>query len=432
MKVLVIPIGSSGDVHPLLGIAIKLRDRGHDVLFVTNEHFKPLAVKAGLAFEALGTAEEYHNAINDPDIWHPTKGTQKVLEWSLLGLLNKSYDIVARHHVPGETILIGAALCLGARVAHDKLNVPLITTQLQPMAIYSHAQPPRYSGMPAWAPAWMRRSMFKMGEKIVVDPILLKPLNQFRKELGLEPLTGGIFSDYINSPQLVLGLFPEWFAGPPPDWPSQVLMPGFPLYDEKGLTALDAELEDFLNDGSPPIAFTPGSAMLQARFFFNAAAEACHTIGRRALLLTRYAENIPPTLPPGVKHFAYAPFSAILPRCAALVHHGGIGTMAQALHAGIPQLIMPMAHDQPDNAFRAEQLGVALSLSRKNFTPENLSPLLRRLVEEPAFSQHAREVARKFDGIRPVDASCDAIEALARKLGVLKNAPDVVRSSSSH
>jgi len=420
MKILVIPIGSSGDVHPLLGIAIQLRERGHDVLFVTNEHFKPLAVKAGLAFEALGTAEEYHNAINDPDIWHPTKGTQKVLEWSLLGLLNKSYDIVARHNIPGETIVIGAALCLGARIAHDSLKIPLITTQLQPMAIYSHAQPPRYSGMPAWAPAWMRRSMFKMGEKIVVDPVLLKPLNQFRAELGLEPLGGGIFSDYINSPQLVLGLFPDWFAGPPPDWPAQVRMPGFPLYDEKGLTSVDPELDHFLNDGSPPIAFTPGSAMLQARFFFSAAAEACRTIGRRALLLTRYVENIPPDLPSGVKHFAYAPFSAILPRCAALVHHGGVGTMAQALHAGIPQLIMPMAHDQPDNAFRAEQLGVALSLSRKNFTPEQLAPLLQRLVDEPAFSQRAREVARKFDGVRPIDASCDAVEELARKLGVLK------------
>ena len=420
MKVIVIPIGSSGDVHPLLGIAIKLRERGHDVVFVTNEHFKPLADKAGLAFEALGTAEEYHNAINDPDIWHPTKGTQKVLEWSLLGLLNKSYDIVARHHVPGETILIGAALCLGARIAHDKLNVPLVTTQLQPMAIYSHAQPPHYSGMPAWAPAWMRRSMFKMGEKVIVDPVLLKPLNQFRSELGLEPLAGGIFSDYINSPQLVLGLFPDWFAGPPPDWPAQVRMPGFPLYDEKGLTAVDPELERFLNEGSPPIAFTPGSAMLQAQFFFSAAAEACRTIGRRALLLTRYAQNIPADLPPDVKHFAYAPFSAILPRCAALVHHGGIGTMAQALDAGIPQLIMPMAHDQPDNAFRAEQLGVALSLPRKKFTPEHLAPLLQRLMDEPSFSQRAREVARKFDGIRAIDASCDHVEELARKLGVLK------------
>ena len=422
MKIIVIPIGSSGDVHPLLGLSIALRERGHDILFVTNEHFRPLADKAGLAFEGLGTAEEYHRAINDPDIWHPTKGTRKVLEWSLLGLLQKSYAIVERNYVPGETIVIGAALSLGARVAHDKLKVPLVTTQLQPLAIFSRAQPARYSGMPTWLPAWMRRTLFGLGEKLAVNPVLLKPLNDFRRELGLPPLKGGIFSDYINSPQLVLGLFPAWFAGPPPDWPAQVCMPGFPLYDEKGLTAIDPALDHFLNDSTPPIAFTPGSAMLQGRFFFNAAAEACRAIGRRGLLLTRYAENIPPDLPPGVKHFAYAPFSAILPRCAALVHHGGIGTMAQALSAGIPQLIMPMAHDQFDNAWRAEQLGVALSLSRKKFTAPNLAPRLRRLLEDPAYAQHASTVARKFDGAQPLANACDAIEELARKLGVLKPA----------
>ena len=72
--------------------------------------------------------------------------------------------------------------------------------------------------------------------------------------------------------------------------------------------------------------------------------------GRRGLLLSRHREHIPRTLPSDVRHVEYAPFSELLPRCAALVHHGGIGTSAQALAAGVPQLIMPMGHDQPDNS----------------------------------------------------------------------------------
>src|SRR3954466_3251920 len=149
MRVIVIPIGSSGDVHPLLGLALELCERGHDIVFVTNGHFEPLARKAGLAFEALGTAEEYHAAINDPDLWHPTKGTKKALEWSMARLMRPSYAIIEKHHRPGETLLLGATLSLGARVAHDKLGIPLVTVQLQPMAIYSSVRPARYPAVPA-------------------------------------------------------------------------------------------------------------------------------------------------------------------------------------------------------------------------------------------------------------------------------------------
>ena len=420
MKVIVIPIGSSGDVHPLLGLAVELRDRGHEIVVVTNGHFEPLARKNGLAFEALGTAEEYHDAINDPDLWHPTKGTQKALEWSMARLLRPSYLIIQKHYVAGETILLGATLSLGARVAHDKLGAPLVTTQLQPMSIYSGVKPARYPAMPAWAPNWLIRIMYKIGERRMIDPIVKPPLNEFRKKHGLPPVTGSIFAEYLNSPQLVLGLFPEWFAEPPSDWPPQVRCTGFPLYDEKGVTELDPQLDAFLNEGTPPIAFTPGSAMRHGLPFFTAAAEACRTIGRRGLLLTRYPENIPPDLPPGVRHFSYAPFSQVLPSCAALVHHGGIGTMAQGFAAGIPQLIMPMAHDQPDNAGRIERLGAGLSIVPRKFKGPAVAAKLRELLEMPSYAERSKELAKKIAADHPIKNACDHIEALARKLGVLK------------
>jgi UDP:flavonoid glycosyltransferase YjiC (YdhE family) len=277
--------------------------------------------------------------------------------------------------------------------------------------------------MPSWFSPRMICASFWAAEKMIVNPTLLPPLNAFRSEIGLPPLTGGIFTEYLNSPQLILGLFPEWFAGPPPDWPPQVRMTGFPLYDEKGLTRIDPELDQFLNDGTPPIAFTPGSAFLQGLPFFSAAVEACARLGRRGLLLTRYAENIPPQLPPGVRHVVFAPFSEVLPCCAALVHHGGVGTMAQALAAGIPQLLMPMAHDQPDNARRAERLGVALSITREKFQPDNVAQILKRLLEDPRYAQSARDVAKKLSGVRALENACDQVEELARRLGVLKAVP---------
>ncbi|HYG76062.1 MAG TPA: nucleotide disphospho-sugar-binding domain-containing protein [Planctomycetota bacterium] len=414
MKILVIPIGSWGDVHPLLGIALQLRSRGHDVVFVTNGYFEPIARKAGLEFEALGTADVYRQALNDPDLWHPTRGTKKVLEWSMIELLRPTYQIIEKYHRPGETLVVSAAIGLGARLAYEKLKIPFVTTQLQPMAIYSNERPPRFPAIPEWAPPWLSRFLIRLGDVVVVNPIILPPLNAFRRELGLPPVKGKIFSEFINSPQLVLGLFPEWFAEPPSDWPPQLRLTGFPLYDEKGMTPVDPELKEFLDLGTPPVAFTPGSAMLQGLPFFTAAAEACRLLDRRGLLLTRFKENIPAQLPPGVRHFSFAPFSEVLPRCAALVHHGGIGTMAQALAAGIPQLVMPMAHDQPDNAARLRRLGVGVSIARKHFTAERVAAKLRQLLEDPLVLERARQLAKKFEGVRAIESACDHIEALGK------------------
>jgi UDP:flavonoid glycosyltransferase YjiC (YdhE family) len=127
------------------------------------------------------------------------------------------------------------------------------------------------------------------------------------------------------------------------------------------------ELERFLAAGEKPIAFTPGSAMQFGQSFFRESAKACELLNRRGILLSRHREHIPVDLPPTVRHFDYAPFSRILPRCAALVHHGGIGTTSQALAAGVPQLIMPMAHDQFDNAHRVARLGAGDVIKRRNY-----------------------------------------------------------------
>ena len=131
-------------------------------------------------------------------------------------------------------------------------------------------------------------------------------------------------------------LFPEWFAPPQPDWPNNLVQTGFPLWDERTDAGLAPEVKEFLDAGEPPIVFTPGSANIFGKRFFGAAIEACQRLGHRGILLTRFPEQIPDRLPSGVRHFDYIPFSLLPPKAAALVHHGGIGTTAQALAAGSP------------------------------------------------------------------------------------------------
>lgn len=421
LKVLMVAQGSLGDLHPLLGIARFMSERGHEVKLLGSGAFEKLVRAAGIDFQPTGTPEEYETVANDPDLWHPRRGFQ-VLVRTVSMSLERCYQAIKDSYVPGRTVLVSTAMALGARVAQEKLGIPGFTVHLSPGIMRSVVDPPKMTGLPIapWQPLWLRRTIFWMLDNWVIDRMLAKPLNAFRKTLGMGPVRG-IFREWINSPQGVIGLFPDWFCPPAPDWPKPFVLTGFPLYDEKELTAISPELDRFLEDGDAPIAFTPGSAMRRGKEFFEAAVKACLALNRRGLLLSRYSEHLPRELPPTVRHVDYAPFSVLLPRCAAIVHHGGIGTAAQGLAAGIPHVVMCMAHDQLDNACRLEGLGVAAVLPEQEFTPVSLRAALDRVLHSPRIAEECASVRARFSGQNYVAQTVDWIEKEAVPLTLSKN-----------
>ena len=157
---------------------------------------------------------------------------------------------------------------------------------------------------------------------------MVHDLNRFCRELNLPPARR-IFSYWLHTTDLIVGLFPDWFGPPQPDWPTNVRLAGFPLWDSDVDAQLSGDVREFLAAGVPPIAFSPGSANREAQSFFAAAVEACQRLGRRGILLTKYGEQLPAKLPETVRHFGFVPLSKLLPHTAALVHHGGIGTCAK-------------------------------------------------------------------------------------------------------
>jgi UDP:flavonoid glycosyltransferase YjiC (YdhE family) len=411
-NILLLPIGSSGDVHPFVALGLSLRDRGHRVTVITGAYFEPLIRKAGLDFVGLGTIEDFESVLLHPDGWHPRRGFKVVFRWGVLPWLRPIYDIVAERCIPGETVVAASPLALGARLAQEKLGVPMVSVQLQPAILRSGYQAPVLPGLglPDWLPAPFKRLAYWLGDKLVLDPVVAPGTNAVRAELGLPPVHR-LLDHWWHSPERIIGLYPAWFAPVQPDWPPQLVLTGFPLFDERGLTAPPAEVLDFLERG-PPLVFTAGSAMRQGQAFFAAAAEACRLLGRRGLLVTRYPDQLPATLPEGVQHCSYIPFSQLLPRSAALVHHGGIGTTAQALAAGIPQLVMPMSHDQPDNAARVARLGVGRSLPPRRFKPPAVARLLDEMLSSPRLSARCRQVAGNFAGAKPIADACRIIEEM--------------------
>jgi rhamnosyltransferase subunit B len=412
MNVLLLTIGSAGDVHPFIGLGLALRDRGHRVKIITNPYFGEAVSRCGLELVPLGTVEQFSKSLADPMLWHKRKGTAAVFDIVLNGL-RETYDAVASHHVPGETVLVSSSLGLAGRIAQDKLGIPTVTVHLSPSQFRSCTAPPMLPGlwMPVWLPMWLKTRIWDGADRYVLDPMLAPRVNALRAELGL-PAVDGILRDFWNSPQRVIGLFPEWFGNPQADWPGQTRLTGFPRYDEAGTAIVDPALDEFLKAGDPPIVFTPGSAMYHADRFFVASVQACKRLNRRGILLTRHAAQIPVNPPATVRHFSYAPFSRVFPRAAAVVHHGGIGTSAQAMAGCCRQLITPFAHDQFDNADRLRRLGVARVVPAKKYNAKSATRELGLLLADESVGRKVAEVAGKLAGDDSVRATCEWIEAV--------------------
>ncbi|MGC4005096.1 MAG: hypothetical protein QM811_19075 [Pirellulales bacterium] len=261
-----------------------------------------------------------------------------------------------------------------------------------------------------WFPKFIRRGFWRFADRVVVDPMISPALNAFREKIGLPPVKQ-IVGSWWNSPTLTLGMWPEWFLPIQSDYPKQVKLAGFPLYDESDHQSLDPDLESFLQAGTPPIAFTPGSAMLFGHKFFEAAVDACVQMKRRGLLLSRHSDHIPANLPDSVKYVPFAPFGVLLPRCAAAVHHGGIGSTAQGFNSGIPQLIMPMSHDQFDNAALSKKLGTADFLSVRSFKGKNVADKLDRLINSSDVQAKCRTIQQKIRSENAVEKCCQILES---------------------
>jgi UDP:flavonoid glycosyltransferase YjiC (YdhE family) len=418
MHCLLTALGSYGDVYPMIGLGAALRERGHEVTLATNPHFATDVAAAGLELEELATAEEYDRLTQTPGLWSARKGLSVVFREAAVGLLQRLDELVRAKSRPGETLLVAHGLDLASRVAAETLGLPAVSVVYAPMALWSDATPPRMPAgfAPPGAPRWLHRLQFALGDRLFVGSIVMKPLEEFRAAQGLAPIRGN-FLDWYYGVAPALCLFPDWFVSPdgvlPSDWPSGTVTTGFPLGDGaagRDERPLSESLETFLDAGDPPIVFTPGSGMRFGHGFFAAAVDACQRLGRRGVLLTKYREQLPAQLPASIAAPGFTPLTQLLRRSAAFVHHGGVGSSARGLAAGVPQLIQPMAFDQFDNAWRLRLLGVAEELVASRFTGRRVAESLERLLDSGDVRRSVAHWAPRCDSRAALQRACEELE----------------------
>jgi UDP:flavonoid glycosyltransferase YjiC (YdhE family) len=412
-SVLLIPLGTPGDIQPFVEIGQRLRGLGHEATLVAHPQFAPWAERYRLGFCALGPGAQYQRLLDDPNLWNTRKAHRVFAKKLVLPTLRPLYDLLAaRAAADPSLVVIAQTMALGARVAQDRLGLKLVTLHRQPSVMRSLYDSPRVAPfqMGPGVPRALKRLQYRLMDA-AIDHTYAPRLNALRAELGLRPVRR-IAARWLHSPRRVVCMWPEWFAAPQADWPANVIMAGFDV-QTGGEREPPAQLVRFLEAGPKPIVFTAGSGMKHGRAFYRESAGACRLLGRRGLLVTRFADQVPPGLGPDVMHVDYAPFNWLLPRCAAAVHHAGIGTVAQCLAAGIPQLCMPgVVFDTFDNAVRARRLGVARVISQRRYRAGRIAALLRELLESGAVHHACAATAARVRDDDAVGRVCAQVDDL--------------------
>lgn len=419
-RILLTTFGSLGDVHPYIALALELQRRGHTPVIGTFDLHRPAVDIAGIEFQAIRPGLDVFGDMETvaQKLFGSWRGPEFMIREIFMKHLRDSHadTLAAAENVD---LLVTHPLTFGGRLVAEQKNLPWVSTVLAPLNLLSAVEPPLF---PGGAPLrGLRRfgvAPYRMAFDLIKRMITHweRPLHDFRRDLGLPRMRGSAQFEGQFSPLLNLALFSPLLSAPQSDWPANTVMCGFGQYD--GPASANAELEAFLAAGEAPIVFALGSsAVLIAGDFWRHAAAAAAALGKRAILLTGMPPSRLPSLPEGIRAFQYLPYSQVFPRALAIVHQAGIGTLAQALAAGRPQLIVPVAFDQPDNARRAQNIGVARVLPFKEVTAVKLVAELRALLSQPAHAGRARELAVVLAAENGPRCAVDEIERVFAPVG---------------
>lgn len=426
-KVVITAIGSAGDVHPLLGIGAALAGRGHEIVFCTHPPFAEAVRRQGFGFVPIGTATEYADAMADPALWDPRTSFRTL--WKVIApTLRPHFDALvalctADGHDSGQVVMVGTLWAFHARLVQELYRVPFVSVQVSPSTLLSAYAPPVHPRLtiPKRLPLGVKRLLLRLIERQALDKVCGPALNALRAQRDLAPVSR-IFGQWLHSTDGVLCLFPDWFAAPQPDWPEPRLLSGFPLFNDTVDLVPDPALDAFLAAGDKPVVFTAGSTSIDHAQYARAVGAALQVSGLRGILLT------PDTLTPDTDTDTgtsgalltrrYVPLRTLLPRCRALVHHGGIGTAALAYAAGIPQIVTPFAHDQFDNAQRVAASGCGVRLDAPAHRPLDgavLARALQRVLGDASIAtQCAHSRARVADALDGCELAALYIEGFMR------------------
>jgi len=415
--------GSEGDVAPFTALAAGLVDAGHEVRLVVTDNlgrdYSRLARRFGFEMDVVA-APKMPSAEETERIWReiidtrdPLRQIGLILKYGFDPVIEEMYA-AAKELCARSDAVVGHFFLFPLAVAAEKAGVPIATLNVVHNCIPSRFMYP--AGLPN-----LGRWSYPFGWGLIrlsVNRLFLRRANALRTREGLKAQTD-VMRETWAAERLNLIAVSQSICKRPPDWEERHQVSGF-LFPPAVLHAddLPAGLEDFLNDGPPPVYFTFGSLMPSTLDHIEETVsiwrDAVRMTGCRAILQVPRSDLSASASEPGEFLVARTPYLRVFPRCGMIVHHGGSGTTQSTLRAGKPSVIVAHIADQFFWGAELERMGVAgRTLRRKGLRAKALAREIRRVLAEPGMGERAGEIARRMaqeDGVRT------AVELIEKRL----------------
>lgn len=379
-----------------------------------NPYWEKETRQAGLAFLATETWVSPEIVFEYPDILSHRKFGLRALDIFVNDFFAPQLDLTVEaltQAASSHDLLVAHHFVLAAPVVAQKTKIPFVTVTLAPGVMKSRYTAPAgadHHPFKTFIGEWVNRFLWELGEKWC-QRIVRQTMDAFYQRHGLPSHTSYVFGTW--SSECVLQLYSSHFAAPAPDYPTHYRQAGFCFRDQNGYS-LSEEVLSFLRSGKKPWLFTLGTvAVFNPQQFYVEAIRAVEGSSERAILLVGREENRPLSIPDSVLVLDYLPHEVIMPYCKGVVHHCGIGGVAQSLRAGIPSVACPFAFDQPNNARRLEGLGVGVVLSKSSRTAKDFQRVFQKLEKMNAFEK-AQQIGQKIRAEDGIARACEILEKI--------------------
>ena len=365
---------------PFVRLAAELNKRGYKTLFLGNEKFVNLCDSSGVEIGIVSSLQEYETTYNNPLTWSGNYAQNHYNEFHFPAIkptFRTIEKIVNNGHQP---FVVYQDVLSGARMAAEAFNLGSCQIALAPYAIHSSISPPYPARRQVEESLWSE-ILPKMKEKARDGTFkgLVQPLiNPAREELGLPPWGLEHIPDMDDSRNLI-GLFPEWLKPIPEDWPKNFLSTGF-ILGQQCEEVSDPALSKFLKSNPSPIVFTFGTGIPVTSFLIEKICDVCKKTGKPGVFIAHSRhQEIVENAPFPLLILKSTDFNSLFTHSSLIVHHGGIGTCAQAFANGVPQLLSPYTFDQPDNAYLIWSLGVGNAIDFLNDSVHQITSMIEDL-----------------------------------------------------
>lgn len=418
MRITIFAAGSRGDIQPCVVLGKHLQESGYRVRLAAPESFGSFLQQHGVPFAPLRgdvqriMAGETGRAFMENHSANPLRSIPVMRKMIAPVIGEMAADLYQACLDADALICLGIFSAFGEAIA-ARLRIPLLLLEPTPLL------PAKTFAAPSWpiqknlgAPHNILSGLAMLG----VAWLWYHPfVNEFRRSLDLPPVRFNHFLRALKSTPL-LGAYSPAIIPPPPNWPGAVHVSGYLFLDEYTGWQPPPALQAFLDGGEPPVYVGFGSmAGRDPQRLAAIILDALALTSRRAVLLTGWGGLQLTTTPANVYVLDSAPHSWLLPRMAAVVHHGGAGTTAEGLRAGVPTVIVPFMLDQPFWGARVARMGLGPPpIAQKKLTAANLAQSIAAATNDPAIRQKARACGQT---IRAEDGAANAVRLVQHYLG---------------